>query len=270
MTFQNKLHCPHCPVRHPPRPVSVCGGHSITRVRCRMNAAFRRSVQVRPVFIQSQVEHFQLLRSAGSPVPHCGVQATFQSPLSYGWNTGQECPANPQTRMSALPERWNRSSFCILPSPRKSGVPIFAMDLVGTARPPSAALLRPSSAVALLRRMERTGCAVRAAQQRRNVGAWFARLAWFVPPAGRGREHHSAMSLPKVDSVGTVRCAVPRRVQRRNEYGGGVRTSRVRSSFRPLFRGRGRRSAPSLPKAGGNLKINSVPTARQFSRPRAK
>ena len=125
MTFQNKLHCPHCPVRHPPRPVSVCGGHSITRVRCRMNAAFRRSVQVRPVFIQSQLEHFQLLRSAGSPVPHCGVQATFQSPLSYGWNTGQECPANPQTRMSALPESWNRPSFCILPSPRKSGVPIF-------------------------------------------------------------------------------------------------------------------------------------------------
>jgi hypothetical protein len=75
-----------------------------------MNAAFRRSVQVRPVFIQSQLEHFQLLRSAGSPVPHCGVQATFQSPLSYGWNTGQECPANPQTRMSALPERWNRAS----------------------------------------------------------------------------------------------------------------------------------------------------------------
>jgi len=72
MTFQNKLHCPHCPVRHPPRPVSVCGGHSITRVRCRMNAAFRRSVQVRPVFIQSQVEHFQLLRSAGFPA--CGFR----------------------------------------------------------------------------------------------------------------------------------------------------------------------------------------------------
>jgi hypothetical protein len=28
------------------------------------------------------LEHFQLLRSAGFPVPHCGIQATFQSPLS--------------------------------------------------------------------------------------------------------------------------------------------------------------------------------------------
>ena len=37
-----------------------------------MNAAFRRSVQVRPVFIQSQLEHFQLLRSAGSPA--CGFR----------------------------------------------------------------------------------------------------------------------------------------------------------------------------------------------------
>ena len=145
--------------------------------------------------------------------------------------------------------------------------PYLCMVLVGTARPPSAVLLRPSSAVALLRRMERTGCAVRAARvvrsarctragtsqptyvptfamvlvgtarcavqrrvQRRNGGAWFARLTWFVPPAGT-RAGTSQRDVPTFAwfLVKTARCAV-----RASHVVRSARCTRARTSQRDV------------------------------------
>ena len=53
-------------------------------VRHRFHRAGPAAVLSSPgaVTLKEDLEHFQLLRSAGFPVPHCGIQATFQSPLS--------------------------------------------------------------------------------------------------------------------------------------------------------------------------------------------
>jgi len=49
--------------------------------------------------------------------------------------------------------------------------------------------------------------------------------------------------------VGTARCAVQRRVQRRNDLPEAL----LPHSFRPLIRGRGHRSAMSLPTSANHL-----------------
>ena len=179
-------------------------------------------------------------------------------------------------------------------------VPTFAMVLVGTARPPSAVLLRRTGcAVRAPRSSGATGSMVRAAhvvrsarctragdiaarcpylcmvfgrngalrrpsaaQQRRNLGAGFARLVWFVPPADTRAGASQREAPPDIAArcpylamvlVGTARPRLRAALLRRT--GGGVRRSR--DSFRPLRAGGGvaarrplpgHRSAMSLPK----------------------